>query len=201
MVLSDNKIRELAKESKLLVPFDENKLQGVSYDISSGPVAIIFQSVKDVIDLHNNQSIERIHHEVDITNGYNVKPNEYLLIKTKEKFSIPFNMTAHIRPRTTFTKIGLIVSAQHMNPNFKGYLYLGLYNATHNTIKISSDLTIAQMVFEEVYGDITEKKLYNNKADAKYQDEDEFITPKYDNLNDDDKATVDGIINNMLGRC
>lgn len=200
MVLSDIKIRELATHKGLLEPFEENRLQAVSYDISSGNIAMVYQSLDVAVDLRNKNQVEQAMRKVDITKGYHIKPGEYLLVKTKEKFAIPANLTAHVRPRTTFTKFGLVISDQHMNPNFKGYLYLGLYNATPNIIDIYPDLIVAQMVFEEVSGDISEEKLYDRKKDAKYQNEDDFIAPQYDNLSDHEKAEIDGIINKILGR-
>ena len=199
MVLSDKMIRDLAINQNMLEPFDEKKLQAVSYDISSGNVVVVYKTIDRSIDLRNKGLVELVTRNVDITAGYHIKPNEYILVKTKERFSMPANLTAHIRPRTTFTKLGLTVSAQHMNPEFQGYLYLGLYNATPNIIDIYPNLTIAQMVFEEITGEITEEKLYNHKKDAKYQNEDEFIAPKYDDLDNNEKAKVDRIINKMLG--
>lgn len=199
MVLSDKMIRDLAINQNMLEPFDEKKLQAVSYDISSGNVVVVYKTIDRSIDLRNKGLVELVTRNVDITAGYHIKPNEYILVKTKERFSMPANLTAHIRPRTTFTKLGLTVSAQHMNPEFQGYLYLGLYNATPNIIDIYPNLTIAQMVFEEIAGEITEEKLYNHKKDAKYQNEDEFIAPKYDDLDNNEKAKVDRIINKMLG--
>ncbi|MGE9842489.1 dCTP deaminase [Selenomonas bovis] len=200
MILSDKMIRSLAINQSMLAPFDEHKLQAVSYDISSGNVAVVYKPMDRPIDLRNEGLVELVTRKVDITNGYHIKPNEYVLVKTKERFSMPVNMTAHIRPRTTFTKLGLTLSDQHMNPRFQGYLYLGLYNATPNIIDIYPDLTIAQMVFEEIAGEITEEKLYDHKKDAKYQNEDDFIAPKYDNLDEHERANIDSIVNKMLGK-
>lgn len=201
MVLSDKKIRELAIEYSMLVPFDEGKLQAVSYDISSGNVAMVYQSLDATVDLRNKSQVELVTRKVDISDGYHIKPNEYLLVKTKERFSIPANMTAHVRPRTTFTRFGLIVSDQHMNPNFQGYLYLGLYNATPNIIDIYPDLTIAQMVFEEVAGEITDNKLYNHKKNAKYQNEDSFIHPHIEEeLPENKRKEVEAFVNELVGR-
>ena len=56
------------------------------------------------------------------------------------------------------------------------------------------------MVFDEVKGEITKEKLYDHKKDAKYQNEDEFIAPQYDQLDDTEKVRVDNIINRMLGK-
>ena len=185
----------------MIVPFDEKKLQAVSYDISSSDIVMAYQSLDKAVDLRNKKQMELVTRKIDITKGYHIKPNEYLLVKTKEKFFIPANMTAHVRPRTTFNRFGLVVSDQHMNPNFKGYLYLGLYNATPNIIDIYPDLAIAQMVFEEVTGDITETKLYDRKKAAKYQDEDDFVTPSLDDdISDTERKKVDAFINALVGR-
>lgn len=200
MILSDKMISSLAIDQNMLVPFDERKLQAASYDISSGNVAVVYTPVDRPIDLRNKELVELVTRKVNITNGYHIKPHEYILVKTKERFSIPANMTAHIRPRTTFTKLGLTVSDQHMNPAFQGYLYLGLYNTTPNIIDIYPDLTIAQMVFEKIAGEITEEKLYDHKKNAKYQNEDEFIVPKYDSLNAHERNKVDSVINKIFGK-
>lgn len=199
MVLSDNEIRALVETEQLLTPFDEDRLQAVSYDISSGDVIVAYQVFNSSVDLRNNEQIRLATREVNISKGYHIKPGEYILVKTREKFHIPANLTAHVRPRTTFTKIGLLLSAQHMNPNFTGYLYLGLYNATPNIIDIYPDLTIGQMVFEEVCGSITESKLYDRKKDAQYQDEDQFISPRLDDLSEEDKRKVHAIVKDLMG--
>ena len=201
MVLSDTQIRKLAEEKAMIVSFDEERLQAVSYDVSSSNIVMVYQSLNNAVDLRNRAQMELVTRKVDITKGYHIKPGEYLLVKTKERFSIPADMTAHVRPRTTFTRFGLIVSDQHMNPNFKGHLYLGLYNATPNIIDIYPDLPIAQMVFEEVSRSITEAKLYDRKKAAKYQDEDDFITPRLDDdLSEEDRKKVDAFINELAGR-
>ena len=201
MVLSDTQIQKLAEEKAMIISFDEERLQAVSYDVSSSNIVMVYQSLNNAVDLRNRAQMELVTRKVDITKGYHIKPGEYLLVKTKERFSIPADMTAHVRPRTTFTRFGLIVSDQHMNPNFKGHLYLGLYNATPNIIDIYPDLPIAQMVFEEVSGSITEAKLYDRKKAAKYQDEDDFITPRLDDdLSEEDRKKVDAFINELAGR-
>ena len=141
--------------------------------------------------------------------GYPIKPGEYILIKTREKFNIPANLTAHVRPRTTFNRFGLTLSDQHMNPGFRGHLFLGLYNATPNIISIVPGLTIGQMVFEKVQGEISPQKLYNQKPDAKYQDEDDFRIMDQDSdfeivaindLTDAEQKKVNAIVDKLMGK-
>ena len=56
-------------------------------------------------------------------------------------------------------------------------MYLGLLNATPYSIEIYPDLKIGPMIFEEIEGEISEELLYKNKSDAKYQNEDKFVSP------------------------
>lgn len=102
------------------------------------------------------------------------------MVKTEEFFNIPDNLSARIRPRTTFTRFGLLLIDQHLNPSFSGHLYLGLYNATPNIINIFPDVQVGQIVFEQVKGEITKDRLYKNQAGAKYQNETSFIVPRLD---------------------
>lgn len=200
MVLSDVKIKELVKEHGLLSPFDERKLQATSYDISSSSEVMVYCILDYAVDLRNRDHVETAMKKVNIGNGYHVKPGEYILVKTKEKVNMPDTLAAHIRPRTTFTRLGLIVSDQHINPSFQGYLYLGIHNVTPNIIDIYPDLSMAQVIFEKVDGPITQDRLYRMKQDAKYQGEDDFRVPKYDMLENEEKEEVDNIINKILGR-
>ena len=87
-----------------------------------------------------------------------------------------------------------------MNPGFRGHLFLGLYNATPNIINIVPGLTIGQMVFEKVQGQISPEKLYDQKPDAKYQDEDEFVTPRLDELSEQEQEKVNAIVDELMGK-
>ena len=177
MILSDKKIRDLIEKEKLIENYNEKNIQAVSYDVTSSNVIQVFNRILGVVDLRDKTSIPLANKEINIDYGYRIMPNEYILIKTREKFNFPEFLTGHIRPRTTFSRLGLILSDQHVNPTFSGHLYLGLLNATPNTIEIYPDLKIGQMIFEEIEGEISEELLYKNKSDAKYQNEDKFVSP------------------------
>lgn len=180
MALSDNEIRKLVKDKKLIKPFDETRLQSASYDVVTGNIIRVFQRLNNPISLRNPVNLDSETLEVDISNGYHIKPAEYILVKTGEYFTMPDDLAARIRPRTTFSRIGLLLFDQHLNPSFKGHLYLGLYNATPNVIDIYPQIAVGQIVFERVDGSISPNKLYRNKPDAKYQDETSFKSPRLD---------------------
>lgn len=178
MVLSDRKIRELIDSQNLISDFVEVNLQAASYDFTSGDVVCSFRVAKGGIDLRNQPDVDMMSEEFLITGGYDLMPNEYVLVKVKEKINLPDNIVGHVRPRTTYTKLGLILTGQHVNPTFEGHLYVGLRNVTPTSIRIYPGLVIGQLVFEEIDGEVTETLLYKNKVNAKYQNEDSYIAPK-----------------------
>lgn len=175
MVLTDKEISKLVTESNMIENYNEENLQAVSYDICASNVIQVFNRIQGTVDLRSKESIKLSNKEVFIDYGYKIMPGEYILVKTKEKFNMTDDLTGHIRPRTTFTRLGLILSDQHINPTFSGHLYLGFLNATPNAIEIFPGLIIGQIVFERIDGEISDNLLYKNKKNAKYQDESKFI--------------------------
>ena len=186
MILTDKEIRKLCIDNKmknnsqpLLFPFMEDSLQSESYDLSVGTEIAVLKKEIRCLNLHNQEDIDNIYEELDLSvSGYILSPKEYILVSIKEKVNLPDNLTAHIRPRTRFTRLGLIVSDQHCNSTYSGKLRIGLFNATDYAIRIFPGIKIAQIVFEELKSKPSEEKLYKNKLNATYQDEDKLIGAK-----------------------
>lgn len=184
MVLTDKEIRDLCinvkkGECQLIEPFDEKALQSESYDLSIGTSIAVMKKEVRCIDLREQDEIDDIYEEINLSSfGYILSPKEYILVSLDEKVTLSDCITAHIRPRTRFTRLGLIVSDQHCNSTYSGNLKIGLFNATDYAIKIVPGLRIAQIVFEELKSKPSNEKLYMNKWDAAYQNEKEFIGAK-----------------------
>lgn len=194
MLLSDQEIKRLAKEDGMITPFEESNLQSVSYDITAGNIAHVFNRLSNPIDLNDKENIKLTYCEIDITGGYLIKPNEYILVKSGEKYTLPDDIAAYTRPRTTLSRVGLLLTPQHFNPSFSGYIYYGLLNVTPNILKIYPGASIGQIVFEKVYGVLDERNLYKNKASAQYQNENEFIIPNVNTTKPEIMAYVNGIL-------
>lgn len=181
MVLTDREIRELVQEKQLIEPFDEDKLQSESYDVSIGNQITIFRKEIRCLDILEQSSIDNIYKVITLTSeGYIISPKEYVLVSLCENIHLPSNVTAHIRPKTRFTRLGLLASSQHCNSTYDGRLSIGLFNATEYPIKIRKGYTIAQLVFEELVRKPSENKLYKNKKNSHYQNESEFRGAKFD---------------------
>lgn len=198
MVLTDKQIRDLCNSSKLISPFVEEDLQSESYDLSIGKEISTFKNDVRYIDLANQDEIDKSYVTTILPDsGYELLPKEYIMVELKETITLPNNLTAHIRPRTKFTRVGLLVSDQHCNSTYSGVLRLGLFNATNSVIKIQPGLKIAQIVFEELKEIPTEDKLYMNKKNASYQNETEFIGGKF---TDEVKQYVNEAVDILLGK-
>lgn len=200
MILTDKEIRKLCNPERntcMIKPFTENALQSESYDLSIGTdIQVMNKSVK-CIELDDQNAIDEMYENKKIDkSGYILSPKEYVLVSLKEEIMLPDDITAHIRPRTRFTRLGLIVSAQHCNSTYHGKLYLGLYNATDYAIKLLSGTKIAQIVFEELKSIPSDEKQYKNKKDARYQDEDEFRGADF---SDEFNQKVDKMVDYLLG--
>lgn len=185
MILTDIEIRDMVKNFKkynlnnpLISDFNEKNLQSSSYDISiTNKINIYKKNIKSVNLLEQNL-IDSIYEEIDISEGYKMTPGEYILVTLKETINLPTNICAHIRPRTKFTRLGLILSAQHCNQTYSGVLQLGLYNATPYNIDILPNLKVGQIVFEELKSIPSENKWYKNLSTSAYNNETFFIGSK-----------------------
>lgn len=179
MVLTDKEIREYSQreEEPLIAPFQEDQLQAASYDVKLSGRLASFKKKVQTVDLSDQNPLDLLDlYEIsDIgEGGFVLQPGEYVLAELQETLTIPDEMIAHIRPRTRFTRSGLVVMDQHCNPTYSGALYIGLFNASPNGLKISKGLTIAQVIFERLTDVPSEDKLYKNKSNAAYMNESGF---------------------------
>lgn len=176
MILSDVDIRKyLENETTLIHPFCEEQLRGASYDLSMSNKIAVFKKQVRTINLGIQSDIDGVYELKELTSaGYTLEPGEYILVTIAEELNIPVNMIAHIRPRTKFSRLGLLVSAQHCNPGYSGVLQLGIYNASPNAITLTSGLNIAQVVFEELKTEPSVEKQYQNQKGAAYMGEHAF---------------------------
>ena len=203
MILTDKEIRKLCIDTKfqknsesLISPFSETALQSESYDLAIGNMVAVLKKEIKCISLYDQNDIDSMYEERELPiSGYTSSPKEYLLVSLSEKINLPDNITAHIRPRTKFTRLGLLVSDQHCNSTYTGNLKIGLFNATNYAIKIYPGIRIAQMVFEELKSRPSEMKQYKNKKNAAYQNEEKFIGAK---LSDEFEAKVLDTVNLLL---
>ena len=173
MVLSDRDLRaRMAGDVQLITPFIESQLQAASYDLSLSNRISVCSSTGSVISLNDDAAVEQAFRPTTISEqGYVLQPGQFILVQVNETIHVPVDLCAHIRPRTRFTRLGLLVTPQHCNPGYSGRLSLGLYNAGLNAVRLVPGLKIAQVVYETLTSVPSEEKQYQNKTEAAYHNE------------------------------
>lgn len=129
MILVDRDIKALG--SKLIVNgYDEESVGSVSYDLKA--------------DIYFKSS------EKDFYCKYILKPNEYIMVKTKEKIHMSNDLLGIIGEKNSLIRLGLMVSGPRYQPGHETYIYLRVLNVSDNDIILTSDLKIAQIFFEKL---------------------------------------------------
>lgn len=173
MILNGNDIKKLINENSLIENYNKNELYigSSSVDLSISDKILKIKKTFKTIDLSDPSISENMYEELDIKESYNLKPKECIFVILNEKINMPENMIAHIRPRTSLSRLGLYINLQHINSGYSGTLNLELYNMSPHTYKIVPNMKICQLVVEEITEGITPNLLYQNEKVCLYQNE------------------------------
>lgn len=119
MLMTDEQIREAMARGELVIEgFEEKCLQGTSYDARIGREVHVSHCEESVVFTDTKKSVT-------------LKPGEFALLVTHEKFRFPMDIAANIGPKTYFTRKGLILLAGlQIDPGFSGALGLAVYNSS-----------------------------------------------------------------------
>lgn len=180
MILVDKNIKQRSSEI-FKEGYNEANVTSVSYD------------------LH----IEGIVEDDTLSVAYSLRPNEVIVIKTKEKIKVPDDLLGRIGEKNSRIRQGLSVVGPHYYPGHETYLYLRVQNITSSVIKVKKGDAIAQLFFEQ----LSEKpeKTYENQTNASFNHEDEYrglgnYKSEYENRIekiDDANKHLDERINNL----
>lgn len=115
--MTDTQIKEAMKAGDLEIEhFHEASLQGSSYDARIGKRALL-----------GGQDAEM---NVAQKGSVTIRPGEFVLIVTREKFKLGPTITGHLGIRSYYSRKGLVVLAGlQIDPGFEGHLVIGGYNA------------------------------------------------------------------------
>ncbi len=172
MILNGKKIKELVSNKVLIENYKEENIRGSSYDVTMEDYILTFITKDKPISLNDADAISSMYEQVSLKNGYELKPQECVLIPLKEQFNIPEYLCAHLRGRTSFNRLGIYITYQHLNPGYIGRLNLTITNMSPNTYIITKNMRIAQIVFESLDEKVSKKYLYENELTPVYQNED-----------------------------
>ena len=169
MTLSYNTMKKLLKKNILIENSNNQNIHSSSYDVTLDKYILKFKKNKKAISLIDAQELDNMYEEVNISSGYTLEPGETILVVLEDIFNMPNNICGSIRGRTSFNRLGLSISTQHLNPGFKGKLNLTVTNNSTNSYILTPKIQIAQVVFEKMDKKVKKEQLYSNEKKASYQ--------------------------------
>lgn len=112
--------------------------------------------------------------ELDEAGQFTLRPKEFILGTTVERFRIPLDCICQVMCKSTYARLGLQLTVTPLEPGWEGYVTLEIYNSNVVPITIHSNQGIGQVLFFKTIG-ITSIP-YNKKPGALYQGQGQIPT-------------------------
>ena len=152
MLVSYNELCEFV-ERGVIEGVDLKDVNGTSIDVHLGP-EILYEVCRDgsqIVSLKDKHALRMTNN--DITGQhYDLRPGEFILAHTVEKFNLPDNVSAEFKLNSSGARIGLENAlATWCDPHWHGsVLTLELKNLTQfHTIRLHDGVRIGQMIFHK----------------------------------------------------
>ncbi|MBD3376701.1 dCTP deaminase [candidate division KSB1 bacterium] len=154
----------------------DEQIGASSVDVRLGNEFIIFRKVMfPAIDIGNHESIrtEQLKYQerlrINFKEPFVFHPNDLILGCTFEYIALPKSIGAYLKGRSTWARMGLIVSAPtKIDPFFHGCLTLELHNAGDAPLVLYPGVPIAQLVFHRSTTEAEYKGHYNCATGPQY---------------------------------
>jgi dCTP deaminase len=155
MIKNDRWIKKMALEHRMIEPFEENQvrkgtisygLSSYGYDIRVSEEFKILNTNITIIDPKNldTKSFQDFKGDVCI-----IPPNSFVLGGSVEYFRIPRNVMTIGFGKSTYARCGIITNITPFEPEWEGYVTLGISNTTPFPVRIYANEGIAQIIFFE----------------------------------------------------
>jgi dCTP deaminase len=155
MVLTKNKLLKLIKSKKLIIePYDESAVGPASIDLTLDNKLRIFTKSQNAIEVKEGLDYKKYTKIIDISKGYVLKSGELVLGITKEKVTLPENMSGWLQSRSRFARLGLMshITAPFICPGVSNRQVLEIYNAGPRKLKLFPGVKICQLIIEKTKG-------------------------------------------------
>lgn len=152
MILNDKTIRKYISEGLLVIdPLDEVQIQPSSVDLRLGYDFLVYPDDLEVLDVRDPYFSNRLIREEATSDGFVIKPKQFVLATTIEYIKLPDFITAFVEGRSSLGRLGLFIeNAGWVDAGFEGTITLEFYNANSVPIKIYPEMRICQLVFAQM---------------------------------------------------
>ena len=161
MILSGDEILQQLGENIVIEPFDEDRLNPNSYNLTLFDEIMVYEEV--VLDMRQSNRVRRLPIP---ESGLVLSPNQLYLGRTVE-FTETHNLVPMIEGRSSVGRLGLFVhvTAGFGDVGFKGYWTLEMFAV--QPVKIYPRIPICQIFYHQIKGGITEycSDKYQNAKD------------------------------------
>lgn len=151
MLLSYTELVQIVEQG-VIAPVDISDINGTSIDVHLGREVLV-ESERDseqIVSLRDKQRLNTRRVEIREGGYYDLRPGEFILAHTVEKFNMPADISAEFKLNSSGARIGLENAlATWCDPHWHGsVLTLELKNFTkHHTIRLHEGCRIGQMIF------------------------------------------------------
>lgn len=178
----DSWIRRMALEAGMIEPFEEKQVSkgAISFGLSSYGYDM---RIADEFKVFNTKAVGMIDpKKLDPEAFYDFKgevcvipPNSFVLARSLEYFRIPRNVMTVCFGKSTYARCGIITNITPFEPEWEGYVTMGISNTSPLPAKIYAGEGIAQVLFFEA--DETCAVSYRDKK-GKYQAQDKITVAR-----------------------
>ncbi|MCK4815523.1 dCTP deaminase [bacterium] len=134
----DSEIKAAMQSGELEIKnFDEVSLQAASYDGRVGDRALIGGADLET-DVAKSRSVM-------------IRPGEFILFTTREKFKLSDNLAANLGLRSYYGRKGLtLLAGLQIDPGFEGHLVIGGYNAAPRKLVLDYEAPFVTIEFHRL---------------------------------------------------
>jgi dCTP deaminase len=186
MIKPDTWIRRMAKEQRMIEPFEPRQVREVDgrkivsygtssygYDIRCSREFKLFTNLNStIVDPKNFDDRSFVDFEGE---SCIIPPNSFALARTVEYFRIPRNVLTICLGKSTYARCGIIVNVTPFEPEWEGYVTLEFSNTTPLPARIYANEGVAQVIFFE--SDEPCETSYKDRG-GKYQGQQGVTLPK-----------------------
>jgi dCTP deaminase len=148
--------KALDNHSIRIEPLDRSQIGPGSVDLTLGNEFRTFKWQSQVYHVTNDARFEDVTQSVHVEDGSFVviKPGEMILGITREKITLPDNVSGRLEGRSRFARFGLAVhvTAGFMHPGIANQQVLEIVNLGHAPLALYPGTRICQFVFEKCDG-------------------------------------------------
>lgn len=154
--LNDKAIIKMFEKGDLKIdPFTPDNVQLGSIDLTLWNYIDVFDSIEEIDILNITKDRLNLEKEtIEITEGYSLKPGEFITGYSKEVITLPHYVNGIIANRNSLAKIGLNANiSNYINPGFHGRKIIVIQNISKRIIKIHPGVRICQLVLFKMEGE------------------------------------------------